>query len=616
METITSNAIRNFIIKGTNDLDELLIYLDKDFKETIDGIFRALFSLMKTYNQNKDRVEYLINILEQVVEFKKSRELTCFIPLITTLENKVDKLSMKDKVKMMTPYTRIKQLLVKIENKSKKELDNNKLKYLEYLIFYEQDLNLIESFIEIHPELLKDKNETGNDIIEEVINRYLRIDEKDINKINYLYQVLFILLNSEQLKEITPKIKKKYIKLIKESKIGYKEHIMKIIELLNPNFKVELRELEEKYNINFNFPINVLEEASKIKINHEGRVDYTYQNCITIDGASADCLDDALYIEENIDGTYSFYVYITDMASLIPYESIINEEARKRIKTWYYRQGQLILYPDNISYNLGSLVQDEARNVIAYKYTLDNKFRLISKFPEVSLGVIKVRHRLSFSEVDNMYDSQNDDELKNVINKLASFALERRKSTSKKEKYRFYENWINTQSNHESLVIDTSISANIVHESMFLVNYTIAMLFKKLNLPYGYRKIVIPSADYIDKQIEIIKQLDESIITDKTFINKLKESAMKSVYSDVPVYHNGLKVECCSHSSCPARRYMDAFCQYIIHDLLINNNLQNVPIWQYRLTELVKYLNIREKELAKMFIDYNYLSYKKVLSNK
>lgn len=616
MGTITSNTIKNFIIKGTNDLEELLNYLDKDFKETIDGIFRALFSLMKNYNQNKDRVEYLINILEEVVEFKKSSDLNCFIPLITNLENKVDKLSMKDKVKLIKPYNKIKQLLVKIESKSKKELDNNKLKYLEYLIFYEQDLNLIESFIEIHPELLGDKNESGNDIFEEVINRYLRIDEKDINKINYFYQVLFILLNSEQSKEITLRVKKKYIKYIKESKIGYKEHIIKIIELLNPNFKIEIRELEDKYNINFSFPINVLEEASKIKINHKGRIDYTYQNSITIDGANADCLDDALYIEENNDGTYSYYVHITDMASLIPYESIVNEEARKRTKTWYYRQGQLVLYPDNISYNLGSLVQDEIRNVITYKYILDDKFRVISKVPEVTLGVIKVRHRLSFSEVDNMYDNQTNDELTNIINKLAGFALERRKSTSKKENYRFYENWINTQSNHESLVVDTSISANIVHESMFLVNYTVAMLFKELNLPYGYRKIVIPSADYIDKQIEIIRKLDESIITDKTFINKLKESAMRSVYSDVPVYHNGLKVECCSHSSCPARRYMDAFCQYIIHDLLINKNLENISIWQYRLTELVKYLNIRERELANMFMDYNYLSYKKVLSNK
>ena len=439
-----------------------------------------------------------------MVEFKKSNEVTCFISLLNSLENKVKKLPTKDKIKIMTPYSRLKKLLDKIEKKSKDELDNHKLKYLEYLIFYEENLDLIDSFIELHPELLKEKNELGNDIIEETINKYLRIDDKDENKINYYYQVLCILLTSGHSKEISIKTKKKYIKLIKDSKNGYKEHILKLIELLNPNFRVELKELEEKYNINFTFPINVLNEASKIKINHEGRVDYTYQNCITIDNPSADCLDDAIYIEENPDGTYSYYVYITDMASLIPYESIINEEARKRIKTWYYRKGQLILYPENISHNLGSLVQDETRNVIAYKYTLDNKFRLISKFPEVTLGVIKVHHRLSFSEIDNMYDNQEENELTNMINQLARFALERKKITSKKEKYRFYENWINTKSSHESLVVDTSISANIVHESMFLVNYTIALLFKELKLPYGYREIVIPSNDYIDKQIEII----------------------------------------------------------------------------------------------------------------
>jgi len=151
---------------------------------------------------------------------------------------------------------------------------------------------------------------------------------------------------------------------------------------------------------------------------------------------------------------------------------------------------------------------------------------------------------------------------------------------------------------------------------MILVNYMVAKYFKDNGYPYIYRKVVIPSSDYIEKQIEMIKQMDASIMEDKVFLNKLKESAMESIYWDVPVRHNGLKLECYSHSTSPARRYPDAFCQYLIHDLLIDKNLDNIPLWDYRVKELVNYLNNREKEIERFASEYNYLSYRKLIKKK
>ena len=612
---IDSKMVKRYILNSTNDLNEVLMFLDRDFKATIEGIFNALFPLMKLYDQNKGRVDYLLVILEQFVEVAPNNELVFLLGPIADLDNKISKLAIKDKISLNEPYRRITKIVDRIEKKSMDELNDNKIKYLEYLIFQNQDVNLIGSFLERHTNLLSKKNKDGNDIIEEVLKIYLFLNEKDIEKINYYYHVLLIFLGSNFQREVL-KNKKKYYRLIKESKLGYKEHIIKVIELLEPNFQVELTEIEERYNVSFGFHKAIDDEVNKLEINCNKRKNYLYQDCITIDGEGASCLDDALYIERNEDGGYNLYIHIVDIASLVSYNSIINEEARKRVKTLYLRNNEVLLYPNFISHNMGSLLENEQRNVISYIFKLDSNFRLIDDIPRIKLGIIKVKHQLTYEQVDKIFNRQVSDDLTIKLNWLAKFAEERRKSTVKKEKYRQYENLINMVMNHESLKVDYSVSANIVHEAMILVNYGVAKYFKTLGYPYIYRRVIIPSSDYIEKQIEMIKQLDSTIMEDKIFINKLKESAMESLYWDMPIRHSGLGLECYSHSTSPARRYPDVFGQYLIHDLVVNKNLQNIYMWEYRTKELVRHLNIKEKENERFASEYNYLSYKKLIRKK
>lgn len=611
---IDSKTVKKFILNPTNDLEELLNYLDENYKATIEGIFNALFPLLKLYDQNMGRVDYLLKILEQLVEIKMSDELTFLIGPITDLDNKINKLTTKQRMALNTPYQRIKRIVDEIHKKSLEEVNDSKLKYLEHLIFQNEDVNLIGNFLEHNASILSKKNKDGNDIVEEVLKTYLYLDERDINKINYYYNVILIFLESNR-REIL-KNKKKYYRLVKESKVGYKEHIIKVIQLLVPNFQVELSEIEERYNVDFDFHPAIMGEVDKLELSYDNREDYLYQECITIDGEGANCLDDALYIEKNEDGTYTLYIHITDIPSIVPYYSIINEEARRRGKTSYLRKSQTLMLPDQICNNMGSLLEGEKRNVISYIYELDESFRLISNSPTIKLGVIKNRHRLTYENVDNIFNDQPEHEITLKINWLASYAEELRRSNMKKEKYRQYENLINMVINHESLNIDYSVSANIVHESMILVNYSSAKLFKDLGYPYVYRRVIIPSSDYIEKQIETIKQMDPSILEDKLFINKIGESAMESMYWDKPVKHMGMNLECYSHSSSPARRYPDVFCQYLIHDLIIRENTYNIPIWEYRTKELVRYLNNREKEIEMFASEYNYLSYKELIKKK
>ena len=146
---IDNKSVKRYILNSTNDLDEILNYLDQDFKATIEGIFNALFPLMKLYEQNKGRVDYLLGILEQLIEIKPTTDLVFLLGPITDLDNKISKLPLKDRIKLNEPYKRITTIVDNIEKKSINDLNDSKLKYLEYLIFQNQDVNLIGNFVDV-----------------------------------------------------------------------------------------------------------------------------------------------------------------------------------------------------------------------------------------------------------------------------------------------------------------------------------------------------------------------------------------------------------------------------------------------------------------------------------
>ena len=610
-------GISRFILDSTNDLDRVLEYLECNFEETIEGICEALFELLKLYHQNQGRVDYLFQLLEQIIDMKDVASLKILNAPLVELDNRLKLLELKQQVKIYDGYRQLKELIALLEKKTLEESYDEKVKYLEYLIFQNRDREVVEKFLNSCSNILEVKNKDGDDVFTVVLKYYFTLDETKEAEIEYYYHIILVFLSSKY-GDVLMQDKQHYLDVIRCSKMGYKKHVINVIRLFHPDYQITDGEIEEQYGVNFLFPNVWLKEMSGLKMDNRERKNFLYQDCITIDGVDAKCLDDACYIERNVDGTYSLYIHIIDVPAFVPYSSLLNEEARKRIKTLYLKDNHISLYPEYISNQLCSILPFNHRNVISYIFKLDSHFQVLEDEFEVVLGKIQSRYRLTYEEVDQTIQGGSDSRLHQQLILLAFFAEERRKATSKKEEYRQYENFLNFESYHESLKIDNSVGANIVHESMVLVNYMIAKYFKELSLPYIYRKLVLPSNDYIELQLEKIKQLDAKFLEDKDFVNKLRDSNIEALYCASPTYHRGLKLDCYSHSSSPARRYPDAFGQYLIHDFLIYNRLenQNIDNWEYRTKELVKYLNKRERELEVFSSQYNYLAYRNLIKKK
>lgn len=614
---MNNKEIKKFILDATNNLEDIINFLDEDYQSAIEGIFNALFSLLKNYDQNKSRVQYLIHLLEQLIEVKGIDELKMMLGPITDFNNKISSWQLKDRLSISKPYQQIGELLNQINNKEILALHNEKVKYLSFLIFQDKNLKMIENFLNSTNNILNTRDENGENIFENVLYKYLLLDERNREEISYYYKVILLFVSSKHGKNIL-KNSKQYFRMIKRTKYAYKEHIIKLMELLDPEFTITLNELEQRYSIKFEFPSIILEEAKRFRLNKKHRYDFTNQDAITIDGKGSTCLDDALYIEKNEDSTYTLYIHIVDIPAYIPANSLTREEGIIRGETLYLSDRNIYLYPKTISDINCSLLPNSIRCTQTSIYILDSNFNVIEDSYKLVKGIINVKHRMTYDEVDNRFKNLSNTKLDDTLLYLSEFANARRKSNKKKELYREFQNALEFDPKKESLKINESIAANIIHEAMILENYSKAKYMKELSLPYIYRKLEFPTEDFIEEQLKRLSKLESNFVNSSEFLYKLKESYAKSQYTTIPSYHAGMNLPYYSHSSSPARRAGDSEGQYMIHDMIFKHNTSdfNLKAWEYRANQVVKHLNEVKKTNETFMSHYNYLTYKRLIKGK
>ena len=613
MRSGVNKEVRNFIL-NYGDMDVIYQYLEVSFKEASEGIFNALFTLIRNYDKNRKMINDLLVILEDETKRRTVNELKILLGPIIDFQNKFSRFSMKERIKVQDPYFHIQNIFNDIQAKIVYDTYCEKVKCLEFLIFHDKNISMIEKYLDDYYDVLKKKYD-DNDIFLVVVHRYLC--STSIEDSDYLYHVILTFLKGKYGKGIL-KNSKYYLNLICRCSMEYSDQVVRLIQLFDPDFVVDYQELEERYHVHFDFSNNILNEVNQFHIRVANRVDFTNQQCITIDGESSLCLDDALSIEKNLDGTYTLYIHIIDVASFVPFSSNTLVEASCRGETLYLRDKNLLLYPPFISEQMCSLLPGHYRNTISYVFKLDPDFIVIPDSFYLTLGTIKVTHRLTYEEVDARINKPQGRVLDDTLMYLSKFAYQRRLSNQQKDIYREYENLVHLKPSHESVNINSSVAANIVHESMILSNYQIAKYFKDENLPYIYRTLSVPSEEFISNVVSKIKKLGSTMGENKAFLSSFKDSYIDSEYSSKPLYHEGLRLECYSHSTSPARRYMDGLGQYIIHDLLINQNIsnENIYLWEQRIDKDVRYINDKIKQNRVFAREYDYLTMKKLIKEK
>lgn len=127
MDINNEKTVKEYILDMEDNYQVMDIFLQSYFKETSSAIFNALYILLKDYNKNKDKIDYILDLLRRFIntniEYGNNDILDKITGLIIGLKNKIDKnFSKKDKILINNIWYEINDLINSINNCSARKI--------------------------------------------------------------------------------------------------------------------------------------------------------------------------------------------------------------------------------------------------------------------------------------------------------------------------------------------------------------------------------------------------------------------------------------------------------------------------------------------------------------
>lgn len=608
---MSNREIEQKILNYDIEICELEEYIDDNFENVVKGMIGALYVLLKKSKKNENKIQDIFKELEYIVEEEKNQiRLTLIGQLIDTLNKRIEStFNNKNKNDISVVRDRMLKITNLIKDKEKNKKYKNVVSILEKIIYKDKEIDKIEAILGNKKNLEYSQFEQ---VLVNILEKYCVLSNEE--DIKYYYKVIMILIKGHFSNEIS-KQKNKFLDILKL--YNDKKHV----QLLAKRFQdiiITVDELIDKYDVSYNN--NLLYIKQDTNICEYMRHDYRYQKVFTIDDEGNECNDDALYIEKNKDGTYTLYIHISDVPSLIKKDDYLDLRAYKNAETIYLRDSEFTMYPENVSNNIGSLLEGKTRNVITYKYLITPHFEIDLDSFIMKRGVIKVDRCLSYNNVDKRLQREDLNDLNTRLKALDFITTILKNNNIHKDIYRAAENKT-TGKKTNSLIADKSNAAKIVQEMMILVNSSVDRYFVDRGYPYIHRIHNAPTSE-IDQDILLLLGIDRKTLLNNPkcarILKAVKEKYLNAEYSSISSSHHGLGTNYYSHSTSPLRRYADALGQYIMYDIVFNNRVDEKTIyyWENVVKEVCPYLNERIKNNALFASEYNYLVSKRKIRKK
>lgn len=397
-----------------------------------------------------------------------------------------------------------------------------------------------------------------------------------------------------------------------------------IIEIVGDtdDTSTHIKSILKKHRVRQEFPANVIDEAEKIEIEIceeeiSKRVDLRQLKIITIDGADAKDLDDAVYVEKISDDKYKLGVHIADVTNYVKENSKLDKEAVKRGTSIYLADRVIPMLPKKLSNGVCSLSPNEDKLTLSVEMIIDSKGKVIQY--DIFESIIKSYARMTYTDVSNILEN-NDEQLIEKYKEIVpmfrlmeelSLILRKRRERRGCIDFEFDEAKLELDENGKVKEIkkyERRISNKIIEEFMLICNETIAENMYWSNIPFVYRIHEDPETEKISEFNKFIynfgyiikgnqelhpKELQNLLKKvkgkkEETVINTMMlRSLKKAIYSSECVGHFGLAADYYCHFTSPIRRYPDLQIHRIIK-AYINNKLNEKRI--NKLEEHVAYI--------------------------
>lgn len=386
--------------------------------------------------------------------------------------------------------------------------------------------------------------------------------------------------------------------------------------------------LIRSYGYEENYPVEPVKEAQKYEAKispdeYKRRVDYRGLFTITIDGADAKDLDDAISIEKTPEGLYRLWVHIADVSHYVVEGSELDKEAADRGTSVYLVDKVIPMLPKVISNGLCSINPDEDKLAFSVRMDVDEQGKV--RDYEIDESVIKSNQRMTYSDVFRVLQGEKLPVLEKnkellpalqIMNELSDILSKKRRLRGAID-FDFDESKVILDSAgypKEISVYERTKADKIIEEFMILCNETVAEAFEHIDFPFIYRIHDKPSQDKIKELDTFLKTIGYGIknASDikpgifQNLIDKVKgkpienlvstvvlRSMQKAIYSVDNVGHFGLASEHYCHFTSPIRRYPDL----MVHRLIKKwRQLENAN--KTKKSREIKLLGVRAASIA------------------
>ncbi|EJH4645734.1 ribonuclease R [Staphylococcus pseudintermedius] len=396
---------------------------------------------------------------------------------------------------------------------------------------------------------------------------------------------------------------------------------------------VDILSIIYQHGIEIEFPDDVLKEAENVPETIQpdelkGRRDLRDELTITIDGADAKDLDDAIAVKKLDNGNTELTVSIADMSYYVTEGSALDREAYDRATSVYLVDRVIPMIPHRLSNGICSLNPEVDRLAMSCRMEIDAQGQVVKH--EIFESVIHSNARMTYDAVNRIITDKDAvtraqyPEIVPMLDLAQTLSQQLIAMRKKRGEIDFDIKEAKVIVNEEGIpkevvTRERGEGERLIESFMLIANETVAEHFNQMEVPFIYRIHEQPKSERLRQFFDFItnfgimvkgtgedihpstlQNIHEEIAgrpEDMVISTMMLRSMQQARYDADNLGHFGLAADYYTHFTSPIRRYPDLIVHRLVRKYLIEKSMDGRAMheWEEKLPQIAEHTSNRER---------------------
>ncbi|ELI5487950.1 ribonuclease R [Staphylococcus pseudintermedius] len=396
---------------------------------------------------------------------------------------------------------------------------------------------------------------------------------------------------------------------------------------------VDILSIIYQHGIEIEFPDDVLKEAENVPETIQpdelkGRRDLRDELTITIDGADAKDLDDAIAVKKLDNGNTELTVSIADVSYYVTEGSALDREAYDRATSVYLVDRVIPMIPHRLSNGICSLNPEVDRLAMSCRMEIDAQGQVVKH--EIFESVIHSNARMTYDAVNRIITDKDAatraqyPEIVPMLDLTQTLSQQLIAMRKKRGEIDFDIKEAKVIVNEEGIpkevvTRERGEGERLIESFMLIANETVAEHFNQMEVPFIYRIHEQPKSERLRQFFDFItnfgimvkgtgedihpstlQNIHEEIAgrpEDMVISTMMLRSMQQARYDADNLGHFGLAADYYTHFTSPIRRYPDLIVHRLVRKYLIEKSMDGRAMheWEEKLPQIAEHTSNRER---------------------